>query len=503
MAVCRRSATPAGRVVAAGLAAAARPDAEVQLAIDAAMLRERPKLLARTPYLPVLGNLSVLSGIHGTITGMIRPTYCGGSDDPSAKTRCLAEGISEALNCTAFGLAVAIMSVCAYFALRAAATRVGRETIEIAVRILNLVTNHRDMVFASHGDAPSPGEEIHGEILARAENPRPAVDITVSWNDDVLEIMRWRPRPGRPDVLTIPQVLGAPFARLRVESDGHGNFRWTYGREPWPKQHAFRVTVTQGEAAQRGPLPSTSHVLAPRARSPFARRASSVGALAMVAAGFSMVGHIVPLVSAAYTFPELGETWESYPYFDDGSFERRKTSAPQPELALIRMVKTAAWPDSLVTDCPPEAPACAASSPTRHGKGKRPAAPEAAPPLEQAVSRRAEIVAGLAFDNWLDAPGGAIALTGLPHVYVVRASDSLSSIARREGFAHWRCFYNRELNAALVRARPNPDRIHPGDRILLPTKCSGNELFGPRRRSEGSCWLTMVERPRPPVGRRA
>jgi hypothetical protein len=107
------------------------------------------------------------------------------------------------------------------------------------------------------------------------------------------------------------------------------------------------------------------------------------------------------------------------------------------------------------------------------------------PPPGEAVKRGTEIAPGIAFYNWSDEPVGAIDLTGLPHPYFVRSGDSLSSIASRERLSHWRCFYNRELNAELVRARPNPDRIQPGDRIFLPTKCRGHELFGPPRPFKG------------------
>src|SRR5262249_42863520 len=156
-------------------------------------------------------------------------------------------------------------------------------------------------------------------------------------NDDVLEIMRWRPRRGRRDVLAVPQVLGARFASLRLESDGRGNVRWTYRREAWPSKRALHVTVARGEDAPEAHLQPATHVRRRREQSPFPRRASSVGALAIVAAGFAVAGHIGSLVTAAYTHPDLGETFEDdwHSYYGDHD----KEHLPGEELTLIRIVR--------------------------------------------------------------------------------------------------------------------------------------------------------------------
>ena len=52
----------------------------------------------------------MLSGLLGTVTGLIKSfgSVAGESVDPSQKARVLAAGISEAMNCTAFGLVTAV-----------------------------------------------------------------------------------------------------------------------------------------------------------------------------------------------------------------------------------------------------------------------------------------------------------------------------------------------------------------------------------------------------------
>ena len=88
-----------------------RPDEEVQAAMDEAALREIPRIAKRTGYLALLANLSMLFGLLGTVSGLITSfgAVSGESVDPSQKARILAEGISEAMNCTAFGLIIALI----------------------------------------------------------------------------------------------------------------------------------------------------------------------------------------------------------------------------------------------------------------------------------------------------------------------------------------------------------------------------------------------------------
>ena len=100
---CSATQAPMAKIVQAGLLRTNRPDEEVQAAMDEAALRELPKLSARTGFLALLANLAMLSGLLGTVSGLISSfgAVSGESVDPSQKARILAEGISEAMNCTA------------------------------------------------------------------------------------------------------------------------------------------------------------------------------------------------------------------------------------------------------------------------------------------------------------------------------------------------------------------------------------------------------------------
>ena len=105
--MCSAANAPLARIVKAGLMKVNRPDAEVQAAMDESALRELPKLEHRTPYLALLANLAMLSGLLGTVSGLIVAFGAVANADASSKATMLAKGISEAMNCTAFGLIAA------------------------------------------------------------------------------------------------------------------------------------------------------------------------------------------------------------------------------------------------------------------------------------------------------------------------------------------------------------------------------------------------------------
>ena len=133
-------------VVKAGLVQALnkRPDEEIQVAMDAASLRETPKFEGWSSFLAVTGNVAVLAGLLGTIIGMIGSFRAVGSADPAEKAVLLSRGISHALNCTAFGLLVAMISIVAYGYFQLRIQRAENEVTESSMTLLNLVASNRD-----------------------------------------------------------------------------------------------------------------------------------------------------------------------------------------------------------------------------------------------------------------------------------------------------------------------------------------------------------------------
>ena len=146
--MCSAANVPLARIVQAGLMKVNRPDEEVQAAMDEAALREIPKIVHRTGYLALLANLAMLSGLLGTVTGLIMAfgAVSGESVDPSQKARILAQGISEAMNCTAFGLIVAILALIGYAILNGKTQGLEDDINEASVQVLNLIVQNRQKV---------------------------------------------------------------------------------------------------------------------------------------------------------------------------------------------------------------------------------------------------------------------------------------------------------------------------------------------------------------------
>ncbi|MGD0837154.1 MAG: MotA/TolQ/ExbB proton channel family protein [Polyangia bacterium] len=141
-------ATPAGatKIIAAGLRKAEQGGAEheIQQAMDEEALRELPKIEKRTGYLAMLGNLATLCGLLGTITGLIKSFASVAGVDPSMKATMLSKGISEAMNCTAFGLGTGILGLAAYAVLNGKTQHILDGVNQSAVETLNLVVVGRE-----------------------------------------------------------------------------------------------------------------------------------------------------------------------------------------------------------------------------------------------------------------------------------------------------------------------------------------------------------------------
>src|SRR5262245_35987787 len=52
--------------------------------------------------------------------------------------------------------------------------------------------------------------------------------------------------------------------------------------------------------------------------------------------------------------------------------------------------------------------------------------------------------------------------------YTIRQGDYLSKIAHQHGFSDWKVIYNHPENKAFRKLRPEPNLIHPGDRLFIP-----------------------------------
>lgn len=131
--VVRDSETAIGRILANGIAQSLLENkrSEVEIATEEGLMEVLPAIEKRTHYLATFSNLSVLLGLLGTVMGLIRAFAALGAADPTEKADLLSAGIAEAMNCTAFGLMVAIPSLIlhAYFQSRTTALVDGLEGV--------------------------------------------------------------------------------------------------------------------------------------------------------------------------------------------------------------------------------------------------------------------------------------------------------------------------------------------------------------------------------------
>jgi biopolymer transport protein ExbB/TolQ len=155
--VAGQKPTPLTNVVKAGLMNVPKGEEEVQAALDEASLRETPRLEARTGYLAMLGNAAMLAGLLGTVSGLIRCFEAVATVNPADKATILAEGISEAMNCTGFGLFVAIPSLVAFSILMGRTQHLINDINETSVSVLNLIVSNREKF--KNVSVPSRSEE--------------------------------------------------------------------------------------------------------------------------------------------------------------------------------------------------------------------------------------------------------------------------------------------------------------------------------------------------------
>ena len=86
-----------------------------------------PQLEKRTHYLATFANLATLLGLLGTVSGLIHAFSAVATANPAEKANLLSASISEAMNCTAFGLMVAVPLLFVHAFLQTKTTRADRQ----------------------------------------------------------------------------------------------------------------------------------------------------------------------------------------------------------------------------------------------------------------------------------------------------------------------------------------------------------------------------------------
>jgi biopolymer transport protein ExbB/TolQ len=145
----------------ARLASARRRD-DVEKAMDESLLEIIPRMEKRTHYLSALANIGMLTGLLGTVIGLISAFASIATANPAEKASLLAASISVAMNNTASGLIVAITLLLSHMFLEAKTTKL-IDSLEIAtVKFLNSVVERRTDADDEPAPAPRGRATAHG-----------------------------------------------------------------------------------------------------------------------------------------------------------------------------------------------------------------------------------------------------------------------------------------------------------------------------------------------------
>lgn len=138
---------------------------EIQGKMDEVLNHENFAIERRTAFLTMLGNVATLMGLLGTITGMIRSFAAVSYANPAEKAALLSAGISEAMNCTAYGLITAIPALVAYAILQNRANVLAEDMNQSALKAFNWLSYAYEPAglqsFRGRGNQTSGGREIN------------------------------------------------------------------------------------------------------------------------------------------------------------------------------------------------------------------------------------------------------------------------------------------------------------------------------------------------------
>lgn len=130
---------PLGSIAVAGIQSAINHGGkdEIFAKMQELIAVENEKLEKRTSMLSMIANVSTLVGLLGTITGMIKSFSAVSMAGAVEKATLLSNGISEAMNCTAYGLIVAVPALIMYTVLSNRAHVLGEDLNQAATKVFN------------------------------------------------------------------------------------------------------------------------------------------------------------------------------------------------------------------------------------------------------------------------------------------------------------------------------------------------------------------------------
>jgi biopolymer transport protein ExbB len=148
---------PLGVVASAGIQAAIDMGGkeEIQLKMDEVLLEENTRVEKRIGFLAMFANVATLMGLLGTITGLIHSFAGIANANPAEKATILSQGISLAMNTTAYGLIVAVPALIMYAVLQNRATRLTDDLNKAALNLFIQLGFHYEPVHVKKDNSNS------------------------------------------------------------------------------------------------------------------------------------------------------------------------------------------------------------------------------------------------------------------------------------------------------------------------------------------------------------
>lgn len=167
--LCKANDSPVARVFTMVVSYWGQPAATIRQALGYDAAGEVTDLKRNVRVLNGTATLAPLLGLLGTVVGMIQSFDALGGRVGTAKGEALAHGISLALVTTAMGLAIAVVSVAAYYYLLNRVDLLVRDLDDNARKVIDLVSAEairpapidRRPNFATPGDHPRHESRTH------------------------------------------------------------------------------------------------------------------------------------------------------------------------------------------------------------------------------------------------------------------------------------------------------------------------------------------------------
>ena len=115
----------------------------LELAMEEEMMSIIPQLDKRIAYTALYANMATLLGLLGTVMGLIHAFDAVANAAPAEKSNLLSASIAEAMNCTSFGLMVAVPMLLINLFLSTKARRIIDSLEIVSLKSLNAIFRHR------------------------------------------------------------------------------------------------------------------------------------------------------------------------------------------------------------------------------------------------------------------------------------------------------------------------------------------------------------------------